>query len=948
MADEPIQYGRVKIPQGFPKEEDYNPPPAPSPYFDLWLLPDPPDDACVCFNRAWTAFENERALSRGVLGTLAKHHFWGIDWHRSDKMKKSVILKGLWKLFYHMPERNRPHTLGELVDLDRDAGPRLLGYEPRKADPQNLQNASSHGLGSHSDDGTKTARELSTRTIVPPQPVSIQHHRMPPVMQDGASYDPPFDMPEDAKRLNLRPSHVRQYLFPLYKIMLPKEPWTPLGPGDAPEIKREAPPRREVLMLRRQQASEINESEIPRLSDGNPPSSDYPPLPRPKYATEKKVNEAIVETLMKLTYHEIQRHDTAPARGMAPYFIAEKPTDFDIIQVCMGPRVFEVSIDLNSLEISPLGKVCQYQGRGPVGSVATASIDTVIVMGMLTEAGCTAIDRFRGRHELFDDVEMAYIEVTNMNWDCMDAELSAELRDSFFRKLHANYPSFAMGQTIPPWAVWAKLTRNFAQFQYTFQDRSHYCACEGKTCEDSPVTIGNCLLPPFRREDRDGVTPGALVGRKLGVEHKWGCEICSLTRGEGRITERTITRLPPRLSLLTNSETRLVDHTADFTFSYRDANGVIEEARYRWLGGIYHRDGRLRVYWSDGEPGRTDPMTIRGYDPLSKEDDWLQSTIPLLIYERVIDPPKPSLLFWGAHITHMLKNINEKRPALHGHTLPTRPRYLAKPMHKDRRLPSLGDRSFEIHRPDPGTQLELNPFIGNSESNLYSLMKVNPFHSVVPSLFQAVAKNPLPELPPGVAPELPAYPLPDPVHTFDSLLSSPDIYLQNPQTWSLGPMEVRERRVDPEDVEDWEGLEDWLEHDELPPVPMEPLVPPLPPLSQERGGNGNDTQIDRRAESQQAESETKAKEQQMAQEMWMQWINFSPSQSQKSSADSNKSGKSERSNDNDTHMGGTSVGPRSERRRAGTGTGVGVGVVVGAGAGAGVEQRGTKHRGKNR
>jgi hypothetical protein len=258
-------------------------------------------------------------------------------------------------------------------------------------------------------------------------------------------------------------------------------------------------------------------------------------------------------------------------------------------------------------------------------------------------------------------------------------------------------------------------------------------------------------------------------------------------------------------------------------------------------------------------------------------------------------------------------------------------------MHKDRRLPSLGDRCFEIHRPDAGTQLELNPFVGNSESNLYSLMKVNPFHSEVPGLFEAVAKTPLPELPPGVAPELPIYPLPDPVPTFDSLLSSPDIYFQNPQTWSLGPMEVRERRFDPGDEEDWEGLEDWLEYGELPPVPMEPLVPPLPPLIPGRGGNGNDTQVDKRAEG-----EAKAKEQQMAQEMWMQWINFSPSQSQKSSADSNKSNKSTRStrstrsNDNDTHMSGTSVGPRSGRRRAGTGTG------------AGVEQRGTKHRGKNR
>lgn len=986
MDDEPIQYGRLKIPPGFPKEADYNPPPPPSPYFDLWLLPDPPDDEKVCFNRAWIAFENERALSRGVLETLAKHHLWGIDWNRAPRMNRGVILKALWKLFYYMPERNRPRILDDLVDLGRDAGPRLLGYEPRQGDLQRLQYASNERrMGRGFDDKTG-----NSRPIIPPQPVSIQHPRMPPPMLDGVSYDPPFYMPEDAKKLNLRPSHVRQYLFPLYKIMLPKEPWTPLEPNDVPEVHREAPIRRDVLISRTQQVSEFNESEIPRLSDGNPPSSDYPPLPRPRYATEKIVNVAIVEALMKLTYHELQRDDAAPARGMAPHLLAENPADLDTIQICMGPSAFEVKIDLKNLNLDPSGKLCQYQGRGPVGSAASASIDTVIVVGMLTEAGCTAIDRYRGRHEFFDDVENAYIEVTNMNWDCMDVELSRELRDSFFRKLHTNYPAFAMGQIIPPWAAWAKLTRNFAQFQYTFQDRSHYCACEGKTCEDSPVTIGNCLLPPFLPEDRDGVTPGALVSRKLGVEHKWGCGKCNLTRGEGRITERTMTRLPPRLSLLTNSETRLVDHTADFTFMYRDANGVIEEAKYRWLGGIYHCNGRLRVYWTDGEPGRMDPGTIRGYDPRSEEGviagsipaagkdrvpgDWLQSTIPLLIYEKVIDPPKPSLLFWGAHITHMLKNSNEGRPALLGHTLPPRKRQLPKAMHKDRRLPSLGDACFEIDRPDPGFQLELDAFTGNSELNLYSLMKVNPFHPVIGGLFEAVAKYPLPVMPPGVAPALPPYPLPEPVKTFDSLLSSPDIYFQNPQTWSLGSMEVRERRVGPADEENWEGLGDGLgnagpelgdlvyggpkpgepKYDEPKydldgleygePVYAELVLPAIPQGtqvpqgSQERGAieEATNWQADKREEAKQAEAAAKEREQQMAQEMWLQWINFSPSQSQKSSSESNKSHKSNRSED--THMGGTSVGGGSRRRRAG----------AKAGAGAGVQQRGTKGPGRKR
>ncbi|OQE18282.1 hypothetical protein PENSTE_c018G04657 [Penicillium steckii] len=781
--------GRIHIPPGFPKEENYHLPTPPEPYYDLWILPDPPDDEHVVFNRPWKTLYNDRKLTKIALNTLIAHHFWGIDWTRNSSGTRESIIKGFYKLFWHMPEHNRPKNFTEFFDLRRDAGPRLLGYTERFPEHAFAADASPFGRGTIMT--FEQAIAALDKPITPPLPVSIQHPNMPPPIIAGAVYNPPFQMPFEAGILNMIPSHVRQYLFPLYRDALPENPWEPMSPGETVQVPVQPPGFREAHEQR----------------DESEQLYRYPALPKIRHSTQLEVTEELMKSLMKLTYHEIQRHPSAPSRKSVATRIAISAEDLDIIQVGLYPSTSEVKIDLETVDISPNGKLYSYRGRGPVGSSGSASLDTVIVLGMLTEAGCTYIDRYSKRPIYFDDLEKSFIETINMNWDCMSAELSKELRDSFFRKIHIAYPALGMGQILPPWALWAKLTRNFAQFQYTCRDRFHYCTCEMRNSEDSSLTVGGTMLPPFQPEDRNGVTPATLVSRKLSVKQHWGCNFCQLIRGSGRMTERVVERLPARLALITHPETRLLNHTETFQFEYRDEHGQNVVGTYRWLGGIYYFEERLRVYWTEAEPGRVDPETIRAYDPMSTTGviagsipvggngpipaEWLQSTIPLLIYEKVIDVPKQTLLFHERQITSMLRHISDNRPAITNYRIPTR-KVHAGVKGVTKRLPNLGDRYFHVPRPNAGAQLELDYFAGNSLLNLYSMMKTNPFHPSVEPLFEAIAKTKLPTFQPGVPPKVPPYPLPDPPYIFESTLCNPEGFFDDTQSWSMEPLEVDE------------------------------------------------------------------------------------------------------------------------------------------------------------
>ncbi|CAG8358295.1 unnamed protein product [Penicillium salamii] len=121
----------------FPKNADnLVQPPQPLPLYRFIPLDEPPED-WVFLGVRYGRVEESRVLKSDQLLVLAKHYFWGIHWTENQKTAKTTrkahnlqtFVKNLWKLFYYMQEEHRPKSWGDLLNVERDSGPRLLRYD---------------------------------------------------------------------------------------------------------------------------------------------------------------------------------------------------------------------------------------------------------------------------------------------------------------------------------------------------------------------------------------------------------------------------------------------------------------------------------------------------------------------------------------------------------------------------------------------------------------------------------------------------------------------------------------------------------------------------------------------------------------------------------------------------------------------------------------------------
>ncbi|KAJ5344475.1 hypothetical protein N7452_002479 [Penicillium brevicompactum] len=124
-------------PTPFPrKPEQLVQPPQPLPLYDFKALADPPD-TWAFLDVLYGRVEDCRVVKVSQLRVLVKHYFWGIDWAQNQKTARTTrkahnqttLTKALWKLFWYMQDEHRPKSYADLLNLDRDTGPRLLRYD---------------------------------------------------------------------------------------------------------------------------------------------------------------------------------------------------------------------------------------------------------------------------------------------------------------------------------------------------------------------------------------------------------------------------------------------------------------------------------------------------------------------------------------------------------------------------------------------------------------------------------------------------------------------------------------------------------------------------------------------------------------------------------------------------------------------------------------------------
>ncbi|KGO48091.1 hypothetical protein PEX1_091910 [Penicillium expansum] len=706
------------------KAEELEHPPPPLPLYDFTRLPNPPND--------WSHFNvkfetitlgHSRSLKLPQVQVLIKHYFWGIHYEELTQTpmttRKKPSLKAqqmlLFKLIYYMQERHRPKTWLEMLNVNRDTGPRLLRYDlnPRPKPFSRWYNS---------------IPDVSTQILN----AYIRPHDAPPDMPDyliqqymysvDSLHTPPPPPPPPAPTLAAQQEEILR--LQLLEHMNPGVNFIPVFsltdppgkkiPGPAPGQKR-GPDDKDPHRKRSRQ-----------ISPGAPayrgrPPSPTPPFQEPVFAADdittftwtpslapsytvapigrhrlspvglkpsgpldtRAITDAVERAVMQIVYADLDRDPTIPSvEHPIRHRTAQSYKDILTLKLGSFPTTASVKLSPLTFQWDPNGAVFPVRGRGPIWDSMSCATDAVIVAGMLLDAGCTKIDRANNRAAEFKDIEKAFIEVTMASWETFDEKTSIFVRDEWLRMFIDGSPGLKMGQPIPPWAVWSVATRSFAQFRYFHVERVTPCKCKlGTPFYNSHQ--GSCILPGYQPGDEKGVDLQVLIERCFYPRKSFRCDKCGDPTG---VTgERKIGQLPLRLVVTSDIKTRIRNHTENLKFNYIDYEDKQQVAHYRWLGGIYNNESHARLFWTDTQRGEKDDGNIMMYDSqvnsgviiggipaFQREEkvptEWVNHhAIPLLFYERIMNPTTDLLAKANNAMFELGNCLNENKNILEEH-----------------------------------------------------------------------------------------------------------------------------------------------------------------------------------------------------------------------------------------------------------------------------------------
>lgn len=646
--------------------QDLNLPPEPEKLWDLNALEPCPEDYTFLDIR-YDRIHDDRTLRLSTVRILGRLHFWGINFTSKKTPSKKGITQGLWKMFYHMPDRNRPTTFAELFNFHRDTGPRLMGWEywdeevgpisrfhpvrPDSSAPVDPEWVRPHAAPDHLSDSIVHQFMLPVvPTVEPVLPVNFTEPD-----QRQAEKTQPMTRNKNKRQAERQQGSKSQKK----KQQAPKgtrdiDPASPSGPapgasqkiGERKHVTKPAPRRpRSVDSFRAGSSSHFMSESEGSISETDLILAE----------TIQRLTEAVERTILEHTYYDLQRDPNAPSRVPESFATASSIDDLQKVQIGTFAAHAYLKLDPTNFKFDNSSTTLYpYRGRGPVWNNYSCSIDCVIVLGMLLDVGCTNIDRRSWRYGEITELEKAFIEITNVNWEALDLTTNSKMRDLFSRKLCATVPSIKMGEPAPSWAVWSECTRNFSQFYYKFSEYHQACACNGQETLETDK-YANCLLPNIAdHSTSEGVWMADLIESCIFTPREAQCIHCGTgnDRSETRIDE-----LPLRLvvSNWVGIRVRIKNHTENVNFRYLDSNGKQRIATYRWLGGIYYKEGHVRVFWNDQERGDNNNENIRMYDdevndgvifggipPQHPSDrvphDWTDIGFLIGIYERIINP----------------------------------------------------------------------------------------------------------------------------------------------------------------------------------------------------------------------------------------------------------------------------------------------------------------------
>ncbi|KAL4792622.1 hypothetical protein BDV19DRAFT_400434 [Aspergillus venezuelensis] len=335
-----------------------------------------------------------------------------------------------------------------------------------------------------------------------------------------------------------------------------------------------------------------------------------------------EVQETIQRTMINFAYRDLERHPSAARLIFAQYLIAASPTD--LLQAAIGsfPAVSQVQLCEDDDGMLFIGRGTRnrpwaMRGRGPACSKDNyAGICCLITVGKLMDAGSTNVDRKNSDwYTKLTPLQRAFIELSEAPWDLCTMETGAKMLDDFWMlmghdNVNRNHDINAIG------ALWNAVSSGLEQIRIEYEESTSFCQYTGVPDTHTEVAT-YYMTPPVSKNDSDGVTMQTLFNRTFAPNMTGSCEECG--KANSVHVERGINRLPLR---------------------------------------IYHDHGSYRVFWNNTKLGEVDNQEVCIYDGFNKgiiaagrpeaafqlngrvpERWWRNKQIPLLIYERVLNPP---------------------------------------------------------------------------------------------------------------------------------------------------------------------------------------------------------------------------------------------------------------------------------------------------------------------
>ncbi|KAL4966447.1 uncharacterized protein BDV14DRAFT_198901 [Aspergillus stella-maris] len=568
--------------------------------FNLDALPPPPPDYRPLGYKSLLCYTKLRKPRLADFERWFKFYFWGFDLE-IKKLTTLTMAAALQKLLYYTAENHRPRDYVEFDECKRDAGPRLIDWTKI---PWEKKEDELRSLGLWYAPVSRFYPNLPARSARPNEQF-------------------------------IRPANTPRY----WRHTWVEQALLPSSPAYNSDV---AAGGLSAFVL-----------ELARSSNLAPTAKD-------------EVQETIQRTMINFAYRDLKRHPSAARLNFAQYLIAASP--IELLQAAIGsfPAVSQVQLCEDDDGMLSIGRgACNrpwaMRGRGPACSKDNyAGICCLIAVGKLMDAGSTNVDRKNSDwYTKLTPLQRAFIELSEVPWDLCTMESGAKMLDDFWMlmghdNVNSNHDINAIG------ALWNAVSSGLEQLQIEYEESTSFCECTGVSDTHTEVAT-HYMTPPVSKNDSNGVTMQTLFNRTFAPRITGPCEECGMANSVH--VERGINRLPLRLAVRVPPGASVLEHTQDITFTYREKDtesGDLKDilATYRWLGGIYHDRGSYRVFWNNTKLGEVDNQEVCIYDGLNQgliaagkpaaafqlngrvpERWWRNKQIPLLIYERVLNPP---------------------------------------------------------------------------------------------------------------------------------------------------------------------------------------------------------------------------------------------------------------------------------------------------------------------